>query len=175
MREESIELPALPASLADKSAQALIAGSGLILAEEGVSAQVKQDITYCTLFAQFKASATVSPSKDIVGWYEAYFSALQKLGWVLTSQTFREYSVAGKGLKVHKAIMGVLAVALGPAAATLAVAKAVLDGLEQMGSDNGWLTLFEQRSVHTKVASFQVVTAVPQPNGMVGIGLMGAF
>ena len=159
-------------SVADKSAQALLAGSGLILAEEGVSPQVKQDITYCTLFAQFKASSIVSPSKDIIAWYEAYFSALQTLGWVMTSQTFREYSQTGKGVEVHKAILSVLAVALGPAAATLAVAKSVLDGLEQVGSNNGWLTLFDQQAVNSKVASFQVVTAVPQPNGMVGIGLL---
>jgi hypothetical protein len=138
----------------------------------GVSPQVKQDITYCTLFAQFSASATVSPSKDIIAWYDAYFSALQKLGWVMTSQTFREFSESGTTMEVHKAILGVLTVALGPAAATLAVAKAVLDGLEQVGSDNGWLTLFDRQAVHSKVASFQVVTAVPQPNGMVGLGLL---
>jgi hypothetical protein len=169
---DSLELPQLPASLADQSAQALVAGSGLILTEEGVSPQVKQDITYCTLFAQLKASATVSQSTDIVAWYDAYFSALQTLGWVMTSQTFREYSQSGKSVNVHKAILAVLTVALGPAAATLAVAKAVLDGLEEVGSDNGWLTLFDQQSVHSKASSFQVVTAVPQPNGMVGLGLL---
>jgi len=169
---DALVLPAVPPSLADQSAQALVAGSGLVLAEEGVSPQVKQDITYCTLFAQFKASSVVSQSKDIMGWYDAYFSALQTLGWVMTSQTFREFSQSGKGLEVHKAILAVLTVALGPAAATLAVAKAVLDGLEQMGSNNGWLTLFDQQSVHSKLASFQIVTAVPQPNGMVGLGLV---
>jgi hypothetical protein len=137
---DALVLPAVPPSLADQSAQALVAGSGL--------------------------------SKDIMGWYDAYFSALQTLGWVMTSQTFREFSQSGKGLEVHKAILAVLTVALGPAAATLAVAKAVLDGLEQMGSNNGWLTLFDQQSVHSKVASFQIVTAVPQPNGMVGLGLV---
>ena len=169
---DSLELPAPPVSLADKTAQALVAGSGLILAEEGVSAQVKQDITYCTLFAQFKATSVVSPSADIVAWYEAYFAALQTLGWVMTSQSFRDYSLSGTGVEVHKAILGVLAVALGPAAATLAVAKSVLDGLEQIGSDNGWLTLFHKQSVHSNLASFQIVTAVPQPNGMVGLGLV---
>jgi hypothetical protein len=111
------------------------------------------------------------PAKDIVAWYSAYFAALQKLGWVMTSQDFRETSQTGKSVQVHKAILSVLTVALGPAAATLAVTKAVLEGLEEVGSDNGWLTLFDQQSVHSKLASFQVVTAVPQPNGMVAIAL----
>lgn len=171
VRSRGIELPAVPTDSV-ATAQALVAGSGLILAEDGVSAQVKQDITYCTLFAQFKATSVVSQSTDIIAWYDAYFSALQTLGWVMTSQTFRDYSVSGQGIEVHKAILSVLTVALGPAAATLAVAKSVLEGLEQVGSDNGWLTLFDQQTVHSKVASFQIVTAVPQPNGMVGLGLV---
>jgi hypothetical protein len=169
---EGTDLPALPPVLADQSAQALVAGSGLVMAEEGVSQQVKQDITLCTLFAQFKASSVASPSQDIMAWYDAYFAALQQLGWAMTSQDFREYKQSGTSIQVHKAILTALTAVLGPAAATLAVTKAVLDGLEEAGSDNGWLTLLDRQSVHSKLASFQVVTAVPQPNGMVSIALL---
>jgi len=142
------------------------------MAEEGVSAQSKEDIINSTLLAQFAASAVIRDRADIIGWYGEYFSALQKLGWVMTSQNFQEFQQSGKTVEVHKAILGVLTTVLGSAAAALAVVKSVLDSLSEVGSDNGWLKLFDREAVSTKVARFQLVTAQPTANGLVNITLL---
>jgi hypothetical protein len=167
-------VPPAPVALENQTAQALVAGAGLVLAEEGVSAQAKQDIVNCTLFAQFHAANEVGDASKVVEWYTAYFSALTRLGWAITSQEFQEHKDSGKTVSVHKAILGVLAALLGPAAVTsLAVAKAVLSGLEEMGSDAGWLKIFDQRAIKASVAKFQVVSAQPAPGGLINIGLFG--
>jgi len=164
---------AAPVELQDKTAQAIVVGSGLVFAEEGVSKQVKEDLQTCTLFAQFAAESKVGSSKKAVEWYDAYFEALRNLGWAMSSQDFREHSESGKNVVVHKAIMTVLAAVLGPAATALVVVKSVFDGLEQVGSDNGWLTFFDSQAAQEKVAKFQVATAQPTKDGQINIGLVG--
>jgi hypothetical protein len=170
--EETLAAPAAPVELQDKTAQAFVAGSGLIFAEEGVPKQVKEDLLRCTLFAQFAAQSKVGDPTKVVEWHQAYFEALRNLGWAMSSQDFREHTEDGRTVLVHKAIMTVLAAALGPAAATLAVVKAVFDGLEEVGSDNGWLTFFDRQSVAAKVAKFQVVTAQETADKQINIGLV---
>jgi hypothetical protein len=166
-------VPSAPLELQDKTAQAVVAGSGLIFAEEGVTKQVKEDLLTCTLFAQFAATSKVGTATKAIEWYDAYFAALRNLGWVMTSQDFREHKSSGNSVKVHKAILSVLTAALGPGATALVVIKAVLSGLEEVGSDNGWLTLFDRESTEAKVAKFQVITAQPARDGQINIGLVG--
>jgi hypothetical protein len=158
-------VPSAPVELQDKTAQAVVAGAGLILAEEGVTKQVKEDLLTCTLFAQFAASAKVGTAKKAIEWYDAYFEALRNLGWAMSSQDFRQHKESGNTLQVHKAILTVLTTLLGPAATALAVAKAVLSGLEEAGGDHGWLTLFNRESVNASIAKFQVITAQPAKDG----------
>lgn len=169
----AVAAPTAPVELQDKTAQAVVAGSGLIFAEEGVSKQVKEDLLTCTLFAQFAAQSKVGSAKRAVQWYEAYFDALRNLGWAMSSQEFREHVEKGKTVVVHKSIMSVLAAVLGPSATALIVVKSVLDGLQQVGENNGWLTFFDRQSVQAKVAKFQVVTAQPTKDGQINIGLVG--
>jgi hypothetical protein len=168
---EEMPVPAAPPVLEERTAQALVAGSGLVMAEDGVSAQSKEDIVNCTLLAQFAASKDVKDRSDVMAWYGAYFSALQKLGWVMTSQNFQEFQQSGKTVEVHKAIIGVLATVLGPGATALAITKSVLEGLSEVDSDAGWIRLFDRQTVSAKVARFQVVTAQPSAHGLVNIAL----
>jgi hypothetical protein len=169
----ALTVPAAPVELQEKTAQALVAGSGLIFSEEGVSKQVKQDLLTCTLFAQFAAQSKAGSATKAVEWYNAYFEALRNLGWAMSSQDFREHTEKGNTLLVHKAIMGVLATVLGPAATALVIVKSVFDSMEQIGSDNGWLTFFDRQSVEAKVAKFQVITAQASKDGQINIGLVG--
>lgn len=167
-------VPAVPIELQDRTAQALVVGSGLVLSEEGVGARAKQDIVDCTLFAQFHASNVVGDPSRVLEWYGAYFSALNRLGWSMTSQEFREHKESGKTVQVHKSILKVLSVVLGPGAVTaLATAQAVLSGLEEVGSDSGWLTLFNQHTISAKVAKFQVVSAQPAEGGLINLAILG--
>ena len=168
---DEVSVPEAPPALEEKTAQALVVGAGLVMAEEGVSAQRKEDIVNSTLLAQFAASSEVKDRTDVIRWYGSYFTALQNLGWVMTSHQFQEFQQAGKTVEVHKAIMSVLTTALGPAATTLAVVKSVLDGLEEVGAENGWLKLFDREAVSAKVARFQLVTAQPTVGGLINISL----
>jgi hypothetical protein len=84
-------VPNAPVELKDKTAQAFVAGAGIILAEEGETKQVKEDLLTCTLFAQFAASSKVNTTKKAIEWYDAYFEALRNLGWAMSSQDFREH------------------------------------------------------------------------------------
>jgi hypothetical protein len=172
-RELAVTTPAAPVELQEKTAQAVVVGSGLIFSEEGVSKQVKEDLLTSTLFAQFAAQSKVGGATKVVEWYKAYFDALRNLGWAMSSQDFREHAEKGNTVLVHKAIMGVLATVLGPAATALLVIKSVFEGLEQVGNDNGWLTFFDRQSVQETVAKFQVVTAQPTKDGQINIGLVG--
>ena len=167
---EGVPVPAGPPALEDKTAQALVAGSGLIVADDSVSAQTKEDIVNSNLLAQFAASAKADRA-DVLAWYSEYFSALQRLGWVMTSNDFREYQQKGTSVEVHEAIMTVLAVVLGPAATTLAIVKSVFDGLADVGKNNGWLTLFDRQTAKGSVAHFQVATAQKKNDG-VDLGLL---
>jgi hypothetical protein len=167
---EGLPVPAAPPALEDRTAQALVAGSGLVMAEEGVSKGGKEDIVNSTLLAQFAASNVVKDRSDVIAWYGEYFSALQRLGWVMASQSFQEFQEDGKTVEVHKAILGVLEVALGAGAAAFVMAKAVLEGLSEAGNDAGWIRLFDRQTTSARVARFQVVTAQPN-NGLVNIGL----
>ncbi len=168
---DAIEVPAAPPALVDRTAQALVAGSGLVMAEDGVSALTKEDIVNSTLLAQFAASTVVKDRSEVIAWYGEYFSALQRLGWVMTSQSFEEFQQSGKTVEVHKAIMSVLTTALGPGATALAMAKSALDGLSEAGSDAGWIRLFDRQATSAKVARFQIVTAQPTASGLVNLAL----
>ena len=168
---DGITVPTGPTALEDKTAQALVAGSSLVIADDGISAQTKEDIVNSNLLAQFSASAAADHT-DVIAWYSAYFSALQRLGWAMTSHDFRQFKQTGTSVEVHEAIMSVLALVLGPAASALLIVKSVFDGLAKVGNNNGWLTLFDRQTAKEEVAHFQVATAQSKANGLVDLGLL---
>ena len=168
---DGVTPPAAATTLEDKTAQALVAGSSLVIADDGISAQTKEDLVNSNLLAQFAASNTADRT-DVLAWYSAYFSALQRFGWAMTSNDFRELKQTGTSVEVHEAIMAILAMVLGPAASALVIVKSVFDGLAKVGNNNGWLTLFDQQSVKENVAHFQVATAQSKANGLVDLGLL---
>ena len=90
-RELLAGVPSTPVELQDKTAQAVVAGAGLILAEEGVTKQAKEDLLTYTLFAQFAATSKVGTTRKAIEWYDAYFEALRNLGWAMSSQDFRDH------------------------------------------------------------------------------------
>jgi len=168
---DGVPVPAAPTALEDKTAQALVAGSSLVIADDGISAQTKEDLVNSNLLAQFAAS-NAADRTDVLAWYSAYFSALQRLGWAMTSNDFRQFKQTGTTLEVHEAIMAVLGAVLGPAASAVVIVKSVFDGLAKVAHNNGWLKLFDQQAAKEEVAHFQVATAQSKATGLVDLGVL---
>lgn len=163
---------AAPIQLKDTDAQALVVGSGLIVAAANVPSQTRQDIVNCTLFAQLAASGTVADPTNVIAWYGEYFKALSTLGWVQSNTQFEAFKAGGKHLETHKSIIKVLTAMLGPAAPAVALVKEALDALGSMNENSPWITLFNRESTTTRSARFQVATAQMSDSGLIEIALV---
>ena len=162
-----------PLELKTTEAQSLVVGSGLIAAAQNVPQQTREDLVNCTLFAQLAASAAVTDPQRIAEWYAAYFKTLTAIGWAQSDTQFEEYDFKSKTAEAHKAIIKVLSVLLGPAAAALTVVQTVLEALQSMNENSPWITLFDRQSKTGKSARFQVATAQIDPGGLLQVALVG--
>jgi hypothetical protein len=137
--------------------QALVVGSDVVSFTTGVDAEFRQAIADSSLFAQLLAVRQVGENADPIAFFDAYFSTLLGLGWIVQSRDTAEIALDNAGLEVHEAVIGVITSFLGPAAGPVAVAAviAVLKGLRQMDADKPFITLFNKRSRHGRVGRFQ--------------------
>lgn len=145
--------------LKDTDAQALVVGSGLVVAAQDVPAQTRADLINCTLFAQLAASGSIADSSDVTAWYAEYFKALTALGWSQHDTEFKQYKASGASLEAHKSIIKVLGLLLGPQVAAVTLVTQTLEALQSMNENSPWITLFDQQSATTRTARFQVATA----------------
>ncbi len=89
----------LHAAQAGLKAQALVVGSGLVVATGKVPVQVREDMINCMLFAQLVATAEVGDSSQVQAWYATYVRALMMPGWAQSDQRFEAYDFSGQCLK----------------------------------------------------------------------------
>jgi hypothetical protein len=153
-------------------AQAAVVGSELVSFATGVAPQWRQDLINCSLFAQLWAKAEVADPKRIFDWYEAYFSALQQLGWMVQDQGFAVYVETSKNFSAHEAILKVAEGLLMPSMGSLALVKTTLDALASMSEDSPFLTLFSQESQQASAARFQISLAEQSADGGLSVALM---
>ncbi len=146
-----------PPSYKEDGAQTVAVGSQIAEFASSVPADLRPQITNSFLLAQLAAN------KDHGGqageprkWYERYVEVLANIGWVIEGEDFSKQEVGGSAIEVHKAIMPVLTVALGPAVAAAAMVTAVLKGLQEMDKDTPWITLFDRESRRASANQFQV-------------------
>lgn len=161
-----------PLQLKATDAQALVVGSGLVVAAEKVPVQVREDLINCLLFAQLVATQEIGDPSKVNEWYTAYFRALTMLGWAQSDSRFEEYDFREQGVEAHKAVIPVITALLGPQAAALSVVKAMLDGLQEMNENAPWLTLYEQQVRSEHSAAFQVATAEVDVDGVLQVALV---
>ncbi len=164
--------PGAPVRITTAESQALVVGSSLVVAAEGVPAKVRSDVINCTLFAQLAASGQVSDPTKVTDWYGAYFEALSALGWAQHDRRFEEFASRGTTLESHKAIVRVLTALLGPAAPALALVIDTLNALASMDENSPWITLFDHQSTAVKSARFQVATAQQGRSGLIDVALV---
>lgn len=81
---------------------------------------------------------------------------LANSGWNVESEASSSRDVSGSKLQMHKEILPVIGVALGPAVAAAAIITAALNGLVNMAKDAPWITLFNRESQRAQANQFQI-------------------
>lgn len=153
-------------------AQAAVVGSDLLSFATNVSPQWRQDLINCSLFAQLWAKAEVADSRRIFDWYDAYFGALQQLGWMVQDQGFAVYVETSRDFSAHEAILRVAEGLLMPAAGSLALVRTTLDAVLALGEDSPFVTLFNRESQQAQAARFQISLAEQSSDGGLTVALM---
>jgi hypothetical protein len=136
--------------------QALVVGSGVFSFEQGVDAEMRSAISDSALLAQLVANKKASSEEDPLRWFAAYAEVLENVGWVLQDAEWHDYTTSGHAVDVHEKILEVMAAALAPHVAALAILTATVKALSGMDKTGGWFKIFNRESQHAKVARFQI-------------------
>jgi len=152
--------------------QAQVVGSGLFSFAQGVDATVREAISDSALLAQLVANKRTSAETAPLEWFKAYSEVLQNVGWTLQETTWTDHSAKGNAVEVHEKILEVVAIALGPAPAALAIITSTVTALKGMNPDSSWLTIFNRESQKAKIARFQIGLVEKQEAGDVFVSLL---
>jgi len=136
--------------------EAVAVGAQLAEFTPAVPAGVRGAIADSILLAQLAANKVTTQTEDVFRWYDKYIEVLQNIGWQVRDLDFQAQQVSDQDAWVHKEIIPVLALLLGPQAAAASIVIAVLNGLQNMDASSPWITLFDQSSQHARGAKFQV-------------------
>lgn len=143
--------------------QSLVVGSNVVSFTIGVEADVRQAITDSSLFAQLAAAHEVGTNTDPLVFFDAYFSNLVAIGWLVQEQETAEFNYDGDAFDVHEAIIGVITAFLSPIAGAAKAVLEVLNGLHKMNADAPFITLFNKQSRRGAIGRFQFTYVYPDP------------
>jgi hypothetical protein len=151
--------------------QAQVSGSAVFSFAQGVTTDVREAISDSALLAQLVANKKFPADQSPLEWFRAYAEVLQNVGWTIQESSWTDYTAQGTAVEVHKKIIEVLTVALGPAPAALLIITTTINALSAMKSDSPWITLFEREAKRAKIARFQIGLVDKDPNGDVFVSL----
>jgi hypothetical protein len=152
--------------------QATVVGSDIVSFVKGVTSERREAIMNSSLLAQLVAKHNVPDSSHIKEWYDQYFDVLENIGWILQRKDAAVYRQSGDNMEVHKAILAVATLVLGPAPTALALVTTTLKALQSMDKDSPWITIFNRESQKATTAHFQVSLAHEDPAGEFLVTLM---
>ncbi|WP_353474425.1 hypothetical protein PVT71_20980 [Salipiger sp. H15] len=156
---EAAESDMNPPDFGAAGEQSVAIGSQIAGFAESVPADLRRFIADAFLLAQLAATKAIESGGTGAQWYDTYVATLGKVGWTAESADRSMRVVAGGSAEVHKEILSVLALVLGPGAAAAASVIAVLKGLDNMDRQTPWITLFQRRSQRANANQFQISTA----------------
>lgn len=152
--------------LLGKGKEFAVVDSNLVTYREEVPKAVRDHVSNWILMAQRMASFKASAVDDPEAWTTEYLNALQATGWSVRGSAGAWQSTSVKNAKMHEKVLSVLAVALGPAPAALALVTAAITSLKDMAADSPWITLFNRRAESAEAVGFQVADCdVPKNAG----------
>lgn len=132
-------------------------GSQIAGFAESVPPALRARVSDAFLLAQLAADKALEinggTSED---WYDTYVATLGKVGWTAESRDHSLRVVSGGSAEVHREILSVVSVLLGPAATVAGSVMAVLNGLAAMDKDAPWITLFQRRAQRAGANQFQI-------------------
>jgi len=151
------EEPPTPPHFESGVDQAVTVGSQIAEFAADVPAELRPAISNSFLLAQLAANRKI---QDIDGgtkeWYDEYVDVLSNIGWLVESNQESIREISGRTVEVHKEIIAVITLALGPAVAATSVVISVLNGLQNMNKDQPWITLFDRESQRASANQFQI-------------------
>lgn len=137
----------------------VVVGSQIAGFAAGVPPKLRAQISDAFLLAQLAADKAIEGGGAGPEWYDTYVATLGKLGWTAESTDRTMRVVAGGAAEVHREILSVVTLLLGPGAVAAASVLAVLNGLAAMDKDAPWITLFQRRSQRANANQFQISNA----------------
>jgi hypothetical protein len=147
--------------------QAVAVGSQIADFAAGVSAELRPHIANSFLLAQLAANREIKErGGGTEHWYGSYLSTPANTGWLIESDALIERAVSGSSAQVHKEIMPILTLALGPAVAASALVLGVLEGLQNMDKDQPWISLFDYESQRASANQFQISYVTASDGGV---------
>jgi hypothetical protein len=168
--------PVAAVDVFDKAkAQAQVVGAGVFSFSEGVTPEVREAISDSALLAQLWANKQVSAQEKPLEWFTTYFDALEKIGWVLQDSSWTDYTAQGKAVQVHEKISEIMAAALGPSPAALAIVKSTVDALKGLDPNSPWLAIFNRESQKASIARFQIGLVEKDQNDDVFVSLLACL
>jgi hypothetical protein len=153
--------------------QAQVVGSGIFSFAQGVTPEVRDAISDAALLAQLHANLKAAPNTE--EWFTAYSDVLQHVGWVVQKSDNAEYSAKGTVFEVHKKMLDVLAIALGPGSAAAAIVIATFEALQKMEPDSSWIRIFGRESQKAHMAHFQIGLVEKEEASDVLVRLLACF
>ena len=153
--------------------QALVIDTHLAEFKPAVGQALRPTISYGLLLGQLAAEKAIANGGDTKQWFTTYNSVMGNSGWVLQTGEFAKQELSDTNVALHKAIIPVLALALGPAAAAGSIILKALEGLQSMDQDSPWLTLFQEKCQTVTGAKFGVSVVDAGPGG--GASLQSAY
>jgi hypothetical protein len=155
--------------------QAQVVGSALFSFAQGVDINVREAISDSALLAQLVANKRASAENAPLVWFAEYAKVLQNVGWTLQEGGWSDYTTTGTGAEVHEKIIEVMAVALSPAPAALAIITATVHALKGLKPDSSWITIFSREAAKAKIARFQVGLVEKDPGGDVFVSMIACL
>lgn len=142
----------------DKPELAVTVGSQIASFASNVEPELREKIANGFLFAQQAANKQIegTAGATTLAWYKTYVSVLTQIGWTNEGAGGLDRIIKGTSVQVHKEIIPILTLALGPAVAASAMIVKVLEGLNQMDNNSPWITLFSRESQRAKANQFQL-------------------
>lgn len=155
---EAAGLDAVPLDL-NKLPPGVVSGQTLIDFTAVPYPDVRAGVSLSMLFASRVATQAVRVNGgDEDDWLAEYASSLGDLGFAVSPMSVVKSSFKKTGIKVHKAIIPFLTVALGGAAIG-PIILAALRNLQTMGENTPWITLFEREARRFEVREFHFAAA----------------
>lgn len=143
---------------ADKPSAELIKGQ-VTAFTAGMTGQDKQDVEYTTLAAQLNSDVKVPDNQsyeDMQEWFKNYAKVLSNLGWVMSFE-WEKFNSSSSGLSMDKVVLEVLAAVASQNG--MAIAKAAMDAVSKLPSEDGKLKLFDSSTMGDKAGKFQLGVA----------------